>query len=570
MNFIANESPEKLRGGYYTPDDLADYLARWVAGIEPRRIMEPSVGDGAFIRALQHAAPRSLRELVAFELDNEEAAKAREAARGLGQVATDVHTGDFLAWALANLDRTAQYDAVLGNPPFIRYQYLASELQGRAEKIIRRFNLPFTKHTNAWVPFVVASMAMLRPGGRLAMVVPAELLHVLHAQSVRTYLLDQCSKVVVLDPEEIWFEGTLQGVVLLLAEKKLNPDNGALARVAIRKVRGREFLTGHPSDVVRESDFTEGESLPAKWMLALIGARERRLLLDLTSERRVARFRDVAKVAVGIVTGANKFFLVPDRVVDEFGLHAFAKPMFGRSEHVPGVIYDERVHEANRRAGLPTNFLWFEGISRSDLSPDALRYIERGEAESLHTRYKCRIREPWFTVPSVFTAPVGMLKRSHDFPRLVLNSAGAYTTDTAYRIEPKTMRAEQLVYVFVNSLTALTAELEGRHYGGGVLELVPSEINRLLVPRPVNGGHDLGKLDAAFRRGAPPEEVFAQQDAALLGNAGLTASEMAAIRDAWSLLRNRRQRNGHDDAVVPLADEEMDVAAPLVVAAAIA
>jgi hypothetical protein len=33
----------------------------------------------------------------------------------------------------------------------------------------------------------------------------------------------------------------------------------------------------------------------------------------------------------------------------------------------------------------------------------------------------------------------------------------------------------------VNSLTALTAELEGRHYGGGVLELVPSEIEKLAV-----------------------------------------------------------------------------------------
>ncbi len=40
------------------------------------------------------------------------------------------------------------------------------------------------------------------------------------------------------------------------------------------------------------------------------------------------------------------------------------------------------------------------------------------------------------------------------------------------------------MFGFLNGLTALTAELEGRHYGGGVLELVPSEIEKLLVPVP--------------------------------------------------------------------------------------
>jgi adenine-specific DNA-methyltransferase len=77
-----------------------------------------------------------------------------------------------------------------------------------------------------------------------------------------------------------------------------------------------------------------------------------------------------------------------------------------------------------------------------------------------------------------------MLKRCHHYPRLVLNQAEALTTDTAYRIVPKDITGSKLVGCFVNSLTALTAELEGRHYGGGVLELVPSEIERLLIPLP--------------------------------------------------------------------------------------
>ena len=38
------------------------------------------------------------------------------------------------------------------------------------------------------------------------------------------------------------------------------------------------------------------------------------------------------------------------------------------------------------------------------------------------------------------------------------------------------------VYSFYNSLTIIFAELEGRYYGGGVLELTPNEFKKLPLP----------------------------------------------------------------------------------------
>ena len=542
MNFIENETPQKLRGGYYTPPDIARFLIRWAlpAG-RPLDVLEPSCGDGAFLRALAAAeAPAQPGRLVACERDPAEAALAAGA-----HPRVQVRAGDFLAQALAWLedDDPPGFDAVIGNPPFIRYQYLDAALQDRAERLIRRFGLRFTRHTNAWVPFVVASLALLRPGGRLAMVVPAELLHVLHAQSARAFLLRTCSRVLVLDPAEIWFEGTLQGVILLLAEKKAEPSASTSAQVAIRPVSGRAFLQADPRELVDEADYTDGGALPGKWMLALLGARERSLIQALRDHPRVLPFSEAAAVSVGIVTGANRFFLVPDATVSEFSLAPFARPMFGRSEHVPGVLYDDAVHQANRDAGLPANFICFGADASGPLPEGARRYIARGEAEGLHRRYKCRIREPWYAVPSVFTAPVAMLKRCHDHPRLVLNTAGAYTTDTAYRIVPAAMSGPQLVWAFVNSLTALTAELEGRHYGGGVLELVPSEIRRLLVPSPTMGEGALERLDASCRAGLPAAELLARQDAAVLRPLGLTPEDTDTLAGAWRTPRDRRQRS---------------------------
>jgi hypothetical protein len=216
--------------------------------------------------------------------------------------------------------------------------------------------------------------------------------------------------------------------------------------------------------------------------------------------------------------------------------------MFGRSEHCPGVIYDERVHAQNRGSGLPTNFLDFGEVKFERLPRGAQNYIRAGEAQQLHGRYKCRIRSPWYAVPSVYASAIGMLKRSHHFPRLILNKAGAYTTDTAYRIRSESVPPEKLVFCFVNSLTALTAELEGRHYGGGVLELVPSEIERLLVPLPSGEEYDLFRLDKAVRAVGDADALLCRQDEIVLRGCGLSWSEIGLLHDAWQRVRSRRHR----------------------------
>lgn len=135
-----------------------------------------------------------------------------------------------------------------------------------------------------------------------------------------------------------------------------------------------------------------------------------------------------------------------------------------------------------------------------------------------------------------------MLKRAHHFPRLVLNKAGVYTTDTAYRIRLLRGSGTSLVYSFLNSLTSLCAELEGRHYGGGVLELVPSEIERLLLPIQQVGERDLRRLDSRFRTADDSFEVLREQDKKVLRPLGLAARDCERIHEAWDRLRQRRQR----------------------------
>jgi adenine-specific DNA methylase len=541
MSCIALTSPQKLRGGYYTDPDIAAFLTAWVLAARPARILEPACGGGAFLEAVARLPHAGVEVVVGYELDPSEAAKARARARGFKGTSARIHAEDFLHAFLSRLSDELEFDAVLGNPPFIRYQSIDAGQQARAERIFKKLGLPFTRHTNAWVPFVVASLALLRPGGRLAMVVPAELLHVLHARPVRDLLLSQCARVLVIDPEHLWFSDTLQGVVLLLAEKRRESDRG-IAAVAIHHVAGRQQLTRPAAEHFACADFFPGSVVNGKWMVGLLSSLERAVLAQLGQSPKFRRFANVATVDVGIVTGANRFFLVPEAVVNEHGLHHWAHPMFGRSDHVRGVIYDRQSHEENKRLGLPANFLWFGSTAFDELPAGAQRYIRAGEAQGLPRRYKCRVRTPWYSVPSVYAAPVGMLKRSHHFPRLVLNTMKAFSTDTAYRVTVNQGKAADLVVSFVNSLTALCSELEGRHYGGGVLELVPSEIEQVLVPVGQQPPDALTNLDRAVRDGVPAEDLLTRQDELLLRPLGVSPADRAVLLAAWLRLRNRRQR----------------------------
>jgi len=540
MNFKGNESSQKLRGGYYTPLDLANYLSKWVAEKNPKSILEPSCGDGVFLEALVPLISDKAT-ITAIELEGNEAKKASERIGSSKAPLVDILNTDFLEWYLDTGCKDNCFDAVVGNPPFIRYQYLLKKDQSFSERIFKKFNLPFTKHTNAWVPFVIASLSMLKPGGRMAMVLPAEILHVLHAQSLRSFVGQHCKRIIVIDPEEIWFDGTLQGAVLFLAEKKQKVNEHTVGLGIIPTV-GKSFLNNSPSEYFNKTNFINGKTVEGKWTKALLTKKELEIFDGITSSSSVHRFSEIADVDVGMVTGANKFFLVDDEVVRKHKLTKWSYPMFGRSAHCPGIIYDEGQHQENSELGLPSNFLWFNVDDVTELPDNVLEYIQTGEEEDLHTRYKCRIRKPWFKVPSVYSTSVGMLKRAHNMPKLIYNQMEALTTDTAYRITTDKVDAKKLVYCFINSFTALSSELEGRHYGGGVLELVPSEIERLYIPMPSKTRVAMKKLDGMIRN-TSANDVLAYQDSKVLKDLGLSMGEIADMHNSWDRLRNRRQRS---------------------------
>jgi len=160
------------------------------------------------------------------------------------------------------------------------------------------------------------------------------------------------------------------------------------------------------------------------------------------------------------------------------------------------------------------------------------------------------MREPWHVVPGVVIPDAFLTYMSHQVPRLVLNTAGATCSNNllCVRVDSsKTWEMGGVVTSFYNSATMLSAERSGRHYGGGVLKLEPSEAGRILLPslspaELVSLSPLLEDVDSYLRAGKARDAIALVDDVVLRGFMGLDASEIAVIQDSWA--RRQRSRAG--------------------------
>ena len=111
-------------------------------------------------------------------------------------------------------------------------------------------------------------------------------------------------------------------------------------------------------------------------------------------------------------------------------------------------------------------------------------------------------------MPIVKKGGVIFFKRFGRLPRLYINEADVHTTDAGYHIRLKDdYDKASFVFCFYNSLTLAQCEYNGRYYGGGVRELVPSEFKSITIPYETIDAESLDYLKELFQRKASVEEI---------------------------------------------------------------
>jgi adenine-specific DNA-methyltransferase len=541
--------PDKLRGGYYTSAKVAAWLCAWSIRSVDDRVLEPSCGDGAFLAAsvlrfaeLGLSGPEIANQLTGIEILAPEADRARDRLRPtLGLRVQDVvKTMDFFGW----WQKTQQpaFDVVIGNPPFIRYQTFPEPHRSRAMAIMQGVGLAPNRLTNIWVPFVVAAAMSLRPGGRMGLVLPAELLQVTYAAQLRSFLTDRFARIDIVACNELFFEKAEQEVVLLLADgalAEISDTNAccvtlteAAAVAEITRELPAAFLAAAQPKTIRHDN--------EKWLKYFLTEREIAFMRDLRAAPVTTMMKTHASVDVGVVTGKNEFFVLASDQVAELGLDGYTTPLVSRSVQLKGSRLGKADWNALASAGDRVHLLNVTADQYDTVTAALRTYIRYGETKDFHKGYKCSIRSPWYKVPSVWTPDGFMFRQIYDFPRIVLNSSGATSTDTIHRFTCRTARPERVIANTYTWLTAASAEIEGRSYGGGVLELEPTEAERLMMPAQLNGAMPLIEADRLIRSGRLNAVLEENARIILKGHMGLSDDDCGTLCGIWTKMRERR------------------------------
>lgn len=523
----AIEGYDKLRGGYYTPTDIADFIIQWACPTSESRVLEPSCGDGSFLGAI--AKNSCATNVFGIELDPDEAKKAEK-------YGYKIESGDYFSYYDKHIEGKIRYDIIVGNPPFIRYQNFDEKYRTVAFELMKKHGFHPNRLTNIWLPFLLLSCEALTDCGRIGLVIPAELFQVDYASEAREYLSSHFEKLTLVTFKKLVLADIQQEVILLLGEKK-SREKG----IRVVELEDLGELINDGITCLDRAEMKRLDHSTDKWVKYYLTNEELDVLSKLNTDTRIAEAQELFEVNVGLVSGENDFFLASWDSVVERNLERDVSPIISRSEQVKGVLLSEEEYFDLRENGKKVSIFTPGDKPIAELSESARTYIGWGESKGYNKNYKCRIRKRWYYVPMSWRADAFLIRQANLYPKMIINTAGTLVTDTLHKVRfNEGVDGNAVASAFLNTYTLALSETLGRSYGGGVLTFEPGEMRRMRIPMMGAEKLDIKKIDRLQREGKY-EEILSYTDKILLyDNLHLTEREVTLLHSIWEKMRNRR------------------------------
>lgn len=311
---------KKEIGSYYTPQRLANFVANYCMSRideDSISILEPSVGDGVFIEAINASTQVNnfdTIELEVVERENEELIKAIE-KNDNGIIDLITNNQDYLAFHTENKNR---YSLIIGNPPYVKSNLLTEKQKKLALDIHLEQHLSNKRINNIWTAFLVSAISKLEDNGILAFVLPLELLQVKFTSEIRELLKQTFARLEIFMFDELQFQECKgQDTVLLIAFKEHQYEGTYYTTIGnLDDLENNRFIL--------EQNITVSES-DKKWTHHFITPEEYKFLENIKSDLKLVS--ETVDNKAGIVTAANDFFIVNEETLKKYRLKKYAKPI---------------------------------------------------------------------------------------------------------------------------------------------------------------------------------------------------------------------------------------------------
>lgn len=499
---------KKLSGSFYTPKNIADFLVSYLSDkLKDKKnisVLEPSAGDGVFIKSLYNHDELSNKivEVFAVEQNNEELNKIVDVIKEDSFFAIN---SDFLDF---QKDNEKKFTLVIGNPPYLKSNLLRKSQIEQCKSIHQLANLSKTKPKNIWTSFLVRSINFTSNDGIIAFILPSELLQVKFAEELRELIIKEFERVEIFTFNELLFEDCKgQDTLLLIGERKSQYKGVFYCNIGkVSDLNDRKFYL---SQNIKVKD--------SKWNHYHLETDEIELLEKLKQHTKT--IDDICNSKAGIVTAANDYFIVNEKTVIDYSLQDLVKPIIQKGVYVNGCVdFKEEDFQFLVDRSIPSFLIAINNNSLISSNVKFWEYIKIGEGKKIQERYKTSIRKKWYEIPNIGIVPEAFFfKRCNEYPKLIKNSANVLSTDSAYAVRMKEdFNVESLIYSFYNSMTLAFAELYGRHYGGGVLELTPNEFKKIPIPYTNLSSELFQQFAFDFKNKSSIKDICLQNDKIIL------------------------------------------------------
>lgn len=486
---------KRERGAYFTPSWLAQALATWAIRTAEDVVVDPSAGGGDLLFAaaqrLAAVGGSGKHQLFGVELHKRTANALRSKLAAVAP-ADQLLQGDFFSLAT----RLPACDVVLANPPYVRHHdmplrsvaLMRAALNGHAHLVEGR--------ASAWAYFLAYAPALLRPHGRLAFVLPAEVLMSNYAERIVEHLAGHFESVKLLHCNRVVFRDVGQQTVLCLA------DNYHGAKQSAASVRWASLDVNsaleHQTVPRLARVVCSKRATSSKLMRLLAPPDVLRVDQMLEEHPDVQRLGALGSVGIGYVTGGNRFFHLTEAQRKEIGLRPYHLiRVVTRSRGSLGIDFTLDDWSKLRDNG---DACWlFAPKHRNDKSVQSL--LRQGRRAGIHTAFKCENRSIWWKV-QVKTPPPAFVIYMGTHPAVRANSAAVCVSNSLYEVrELRGISARNLAVASMTSVFQLSAMLNARLLGGGLRKLEPSDAERIFVPVTGVSSGVAKKIDHLVRLG---------------------------------------------------------------------
>ncbi len=482
---------KKEYGQFFTNRSVAEFMAKWVMEKQPKTILDPAVGEGRFPWEIMKLLPlKSEAEelsIAVYEIDPNMAERFQNIFNS--RISLGLHRLELCVEDYLKAETKKQYDAIICNPPYLKFQQIPDREQLRS-LFSERYGITLSGYCNASSYFLVKSIYELAPGGRCAYIMPYEFLNTGYGEAVKRYLLEQrvLKYIIKFDSSVRVFEDAITTCCILLFEKPEENLPGVKAGGASRKkaanardmedfvifseINSLEHLNW--KDIGRTARTIPKERLDCneKWLSYFL---KENLVTD---RENLIQLKRIAKVSRGIATGGNQFFVLNKELICRHHLsREVCLPCVAKASDIKNHIFNEdvyrRLYEENRKVTI------FNGL-RAHTEQDK-SYIRYGEQKGVHEGYLTSHRSPWYAIENKAPAPIWIAAFSRDRIKVVRNEMMIINL-TAFHgiyIEDAAFSTEDINLLFCWLLTPTGQKLlkgNKREYGDGLDKFEPGDL----------------------------------------------------------------------------------------------